>query len=425
MLDIIVGILLLVSTLSAIINKNYRLLSLIWPSSGGSILIIKDLIQKSNINWSIIFSTINGIILHYIIYCWLLGISSENIETSIVGIIMFGILNIISIPIIDILVLTFILILTASILSLVAKSIIGMYDVSKKGLMKMIKYLLIEQLGIFISLLGPIIFYFLLSLSLSDIFTNPDKITFSLKPIGWILLLSSAIPLIIAWTFKKNERIELNPDMRLWKTYAKAFTIYISIIFLLISSVLVSESIIGVKNPSMTDVILSCLYIVFGIASGLIYISMWINNWKRMLIFHIVLAIPIFSINNNSNSILDIYGLALQITPWLIISMVASIFGISIYKLLEKMKYEGTNSVIYSNKSYMITIGLILITAISSYILAKDLLTANQAKMGITNATSKYISTGLNATAIILLIGFILMFIGNIKDQITNSEEYG
>ena len=73
----------------------------------------------------------------------------------------------------------------------------------------------------------------------------------------------------------------------------------------------------------------------------------------------------------------------------------------------------------------MITIGLILITAISSYILANDLLTANQAKMGITNATSKYISTGLNATAIILLIGFILMFIGNIKDQITNSEEYG
>ena len=51
----------------------------------------------------------------------------------------------------------------------------------------------------------------------------------------------------------------------------------------------------------------------------------------------------------------------------------------------------------------MITIGLILITAISSYILANDLLTANQAKMGITNATSKYISTGLNATAIIFV----------------------
>ena len=122
---------------------------------------------------------------------------------------------------------------------------------------------------------------------------------------------------------------------------------------------------------------------------------------------------------------LDIYGLALQITPWLIISMVASIFGMSIYKLLEKMKYEGTNSVISSNKSYMIAIGLILITAVSSYILANDLLTANQVKMGITNATSKYISTGLNTTAIILLIGFILMFIGNIKDQITNSEDYG
>ena len=156
MLDIIVGILLLVSTLSAIINKNYRLLSLIWPSSFGIVLIIKNLVQKSNINWSIVFSTIKGIILHYLILCWLIGIASENFELSSAGgIIMFGVLYIVSIPLVEILLLTFILILAASILSLVAKSIIGMYDVSKKGLMKMMKYTIgIELKGKILGLIG-------------------------------------------------------------------------------------------------------------------------------------------------------------------------------------------------------------------------------------------------------------------------------
>jgi hypothetical protein len=199
--------------------------------------------------------------------------------------------------------------------------------------------------------------------------------------------------------------IDLFPIIYYLKKYLKITNVILLIActigVLLLQSVLlylVVNIISDTQTETLVNTGLFSFYILLALSAALITIFFFIKNWKKAIIYILLISILPFNMYYNVIDIFALSNLEIIITPILIILAIL-IIGISnIYQLISHWPHN--KSKIIKAILYYGSINLILLL---TYYLADGNVINSWEEKGVTTFTSKSVTTGLTMVVILLI----------------------
>lgn len=152
------------------------------------------------------------------------------------------------------------------------------------------------------------------------------------------------------------------------------------------------------QTETLVNTGLFSFYILLALSAALITIFFFIKNWKKAIIYILLISILPFNMYYNVIDIFALSNLGIIITPILIILAIMFIGISNIYQLISHWPHNKSK-IIKAILYYGSIGGILLLT----YYLADGSLTDSWIKMGVTTSVSKSVTTGLTMVVILLI----------------------